>query len=68
MLKNLGVHGLKGWRTFLANSSVILIAALTIAAGVDWTEYVSPTKAIVITAMANMFLRLITTTPPGKEE
>jgi anti-sigma-K factor RskA len=68
MVKNLGVNGLKGWRTFLANSSVVAVAVLTIAVGVDWTEYVSPTKAIIITAVANMVLRLITNSPPGKSE
>jgi hypothetical protein len=58
---------MKGLRTlFLNGATVVGAAALTWAVGVDWTQYVSPTAAIIIVAGANMGLRVITTTPVGK--
>jgi hypothetical protein len=59
---------MKGFRTLALNGAVVIgTAALTWAAGVDWTQYVSPTAAMMILAAANMGLRLITTTPIGSK-
>jgi hypothetical protein len=58
---------MKGLRTLALNGATVVgAAALTWAVGVDWTQYVSPTAAIIIVAGANMGLRVITTTPVGK--
>lgn len=58
---------MKGLRTLVLNGATVVgAAALTWAVGVDWTQYVSPTAAIIIVAGANMGLRVITTTPVGK--
>lgn len=55
---------MKGYRTLLANAGVIVLGALLPwAAGVDWTQYVSPQVAALIVGLANIGLRLITTTP-----
>lgn len=60
---------MKGLRTLLINgATVVVAAALTWAVGVDWTQHVSPTVAVIIVAVANMGLRVITTTPVGKAE
>ena len=60
---------MKGLRTLLINGATVVgTAALTWAIGVDWTQYVSPTTAVIIVAVANMALRLATTTPVGKAE
>lgn len=57
-----------GYRTLAFNFlAVVGGAALTWAAGVDWTQYVSPTAALIIVGGANMGLRLITTGPVGKK-
>lgn len=58
---------MKGLRTLALNGATVVgAAALTWAVGVDWTQYVSPTAAIIIVAGANMGLRVITNTPVGK--
>ena len=58
---------MKGLRTLLINGATVVgTAAVTWVAGVDWTQYVSPTSAVIIVAAANMALRLITSTPVGK--
>jgi hypothetical protein len=58
---------MKGLRTLLMNAVVVVATALlTWIVGVNWTEYVSPSVALIIVAVANMMLRLITTTPVGK--
>jgi hypothetical protein len=57
---------MKGLRTLALNAAVVVLAALvTWAAGVDWTQHVNPTAAIIIMAVVNMGMRLITTTPVG---
>jgi hypothetical protein len=57
---------MKGLRTLLINGATVVgTAALTWAVGVDWTQYVSPTTAVIIVAAVNMGLRVITTTPVG---
>jgi hypothetical protein len=58
---------MKGFRTLILNGAVVVgTAALTWLAGVDWTQYVSPTTALVIVGASNIGLRLITTSPVGK--
>jgi len=59
---------MKGYKTLLFNGFVAVGgAALTFVAGVDWTQYVSPQNAIIIVTIANMVLRLATTTPVGQK-
>ena len=58
---------MKGLRTLLMNAAVVVATALlTWIVGVNWTEYVSPSAAVIIVAVANMLLRVVTTTPVGK--
>jgi len=58
---------MKGWRTLLLNGAIVIgTGALTWAAGVNWSEYVSPATAVIVTAAVNMGLRLVTNTPVGK--
>lgn len=58
---------MKGFRTLIINGAVVIGAAgLTWAIGVDWTQHVSPTVAMVIVAGANFGLRFLTTTGVGK--
>ena len=60
---------LKGWRTLLFNFLVVVVPVVaTWAAGVNWTDYVSPTAAFLIVSAANMVLRYFTTTPVGHKE
>lgn len=57
---------MKGYRTLLLNGAIVVgTAALTWVAGVNWTDYVSPSVAMIIVGAANIGLRLITTTPVG---
>lgn len=56
--------GAKNWRTLGLNAAVVLIlAGATWAAGIDWTQYVSPTLAMIILAVANFLLRFFTNGP-----
>ena len=58
---------MNGWKTLALNGAgVIGLAALNFAAGVDWTQYVSPNTAMLIVFGVNMGLRLVTTGPVGK--
>lgn len=60
---------MKGLRTLLINGATVVgTAAVTWVAGVDWSQHVSPATAVIIVAVANMALRLVTTTPVGKAE
>lgn len=57
---------MKGFRSLAFNGLVIAAGAvLPWAAGIDWTQYVSPSLALVIVAALNVGLRLLTTTPVG---
>lgn len=57
---------MKGYRTLAVNAAMVTGAALlTWAAGVDWTQHVSPTAALIIMGGVNIGLRLITTGPVG---
>jgi len=58
---------MKGWRTLLLNAGIVIgTGTLTWAAGVNWSDYVSPSTAVILTAAVNMGLRLVTNTPVGK--
>ncbi|MBY6243869.1 hypothetical protein [Methylosinus sp. Sm6] len=58
---------LKGYRTLLINAVfAALPALLSWAVGVNWSDYVSAPAAVAIISIANMGLRVITTTPIGK--
>jgi len=57
---------MKGYRTLLLNGGLAAAAGfLQFIVGVDLSEYVSPTWATIILAVANFLLRFITTTPVG---
>ncbi len=59
---------MKGWKTLAFNGlAVIGGAALTWAAGIDWTQYASPTAAMLIVGAVNVALRLVTNTAPGQK-
>lgn len=58
---------MKGYKTLVLNGAVVVGGALlTWVAGVDWSQYVSPTAGMIILAAANFGLRFLTTTPVGK--
>ena len=60
---------MKGLRTVLFNGAIVVgTALLTWAAGVEWSEYVSPTIGMIIVGAANIGLRWITTTPIGQAD
>lgn len=57
---------MKGFRTLVVNALVVIIGALLPwAAGVDWTQYVSPQIAALIVGGVNIALRFWTSTPVG---
>lgn len=57
---------MKGYRTLALNGLLVVgTAALTWIVGVDWTSYVSPSTALIVTGAANLLLRLVTSTPVG---
>lgn len=59
----------KGWRTIFWNiAGAAGAAGLQAAGAVDWSQYVSPTTAIALSAALNIGLRVITTTPVGQAE
>lgn len=58
---------MKGWRTLILNGAIVIgTAGLTWAASVNWSEYISPSTAVIVTAALNMGLRFVTNTPVGK--
>ncbi|MDP1702569.1 MAG: hypothetical protein Q8L53_16650 [Aestuariivirga sp.] len=53
-----------GFKTLLWNAALVVAGALVPwLAQVDWTQYVSPTVAVIIVAVVNVVLRIFTTTP-----
>ena len=57
---------MKGFRTLIVNALIVIIGALLPwAAGVDWTQYVSPQIAALIVGGINIALRFWTSTPVG---
>ena len=58
---------MKGYRTLALNGALVVgTAVLTWVAGVDWTQYVSASTAVIVTGAANLVLRIVTTTPVGE--
>lgn len=58
---------MKGYRTLAINAGLVAgTALLGWAAGVDWSQYVSPTAAMVIAGLVNIGLRFVTTGPVGR--
>ena len=58
---------MKGFRTIAVGLAMaVLPVALTYLAGVDWTQYVSPNIALLISSTVMIGLRTVTTTPVGK--
>lgn len=58
---------LKGYRTILIN--LLLIAAgpvLEYLGTVNWIDFVGETGAVLVMAIINVLMRLVTTTPVGK--
>lgn len=60
---------MKGFRTLLVNAGMAaLLAILHFFTTVNWTAYVDPTWAIIITNGVNILLRFMTNTPALKKE
>lgn len=60
---------MKGWKTLAFNGAIVIgSAGLSWVAGVNWSEYVSPTTALLLTSVANIGLRMMTNTPVGKAD
>lgn len=58
---------MKGFKTLAINGLVVVATAgLGWAAGIDWSQHVSPTLAVVIVGVANFGLRFLTDTKVGK--
>lgn len=58
---------MKGWRTILVNVGAAAgLAVAQYVVGADLSG-INPTVATVVLAVANIALRLITTTPVGKK-
>ena len=54
----------EGFKTIFWNALVMgALAMANYIAGVDWTQYVSPSMAVLITAAVNFFLRFVTDSP-----
>lgn len=57
---------MKGYRTLAFNAAIVgATAVLSWAAGIDWTQYVSPSAAMIVVAGVNVALRLVTSSPVG---
>jgi cell shape-determining protein MreD len=55
---------MKGFRTLFLNAGMAaLLAMLHFFTTVNWTAYVDPTWAIIITNAVNILLRFMTNTP-----
>lgn len=58
-----------GFKTILWNVLVLAAGAVVpYMAGIDWTQYVSPTAAVIVTAVVNVALRMVTSTPVFKNK
>lgn len=59
---------MKGYRTLALNGALVAGAALLQwAAGVDWSQYVSPTVAVIVAGGINIAMRFVTTGPVGQQ-
>lgn len=57
---------MKGYRTLAFNAAIAVGSALlSWVAGYDWTQHVSPSAALTVVGVANIGLRLVTSTPVG---
>lgn len=57
-----------GFKTLIWNLLLVIVGAvLPYLAGVDWTQYVSPTVAAIVVAVVNVILRIWTSTPIFKK-
>lgn len=57
---------MQGWRTVIVGLvTAVGIPALTYLAGVDWTQYVSPNMALVLSGSLTILMRWVTTSPIG---
>ena len=64
-----GTIDMTGFRTLLFNGLMVVAAALLPwLAGIDWTQYVSPTVAVIVGGAINIGLRFVTKTPVGKAQ
>lgn len=56
-----------GYKTLIWNAVLVMLGAvLPYLAAVEWTQYVSPSVAVIVVAVVNVALRLVTTTPIGR--
>lgn len=56
----------KGWKTVLTGLGVAIApVAVTYLAGIDWTQYVSPTWAVSAIGVLMLLLRSVTNTTLG---
>lgn len=58
---------MKGYKTLAVNGTALAVATVSVAAGIDWTQFASPQTAVAIGAAANIVLRFLTTTPVGEK-
>lgn len=59
---------MSGFKTVIWNAILVVIGALLpYLAGVQWTDYVSPTIATLIVAAINVILRVMTDSPIFKK-
>jgi hypothetical protein len=59
---------MKGYRTISVNVGIAaLIGAAQYLLGINWTEVVNPTAAVLITVVINGVLRIVTTTKIGQK-
>lgn len=59
---------MKGFRTLAAGFAMaVLPVAVTYLAGVDWTQYVGPNVALVISGVVTIALRFVTSTAVGSK-
>lgn len=54
---------MKGYRTIaIGLVTAVAVPGLTYLAGVDWTQYVAPNTALIISGALMVVMRLVTTT------
>jgi len=62
------MDSLKGYKTIIAGALMAGVpAVLTYLGGVDWSQYVSPTMAMMISGAVTIILRAVTTGPIGSK-
>lgn len=59
---------MKGYRTILIGALMVVAPPLlTYLAGINWSDYVSPSVAVMISGVVTILLRVLTTTPVGSK-